>query len=157
MSHQGILPRRQVDQGAIPCAWRRTSAPADCLLKNDGLVHLCILCSVEKRDALPGSTPSKGVQPRCMLAQFRVVAGTKLGPASRIVPEPFSQSTAGCQISQPVIQRGIPLGDAARPDPIDEKAYAIRRLRLVVDPLDANVRLTGPRGACVHQLLRPAG
>ena len=156
MSHQGILPGRQVDHGASPALCDPTSALADCLLKNDGLVHLCILCSVEKRDALPGSTPSKCIQPRHVLAQFRAVAGTKLGPAFRIVPEPSSQLTAGCKLAQPVIQRGIPLSDAARPDPIDEKAHAIRPLRLIVDPLDANVRLTGRCGACV-QLLRPAG
>ena len=94
MSHQGIPPGPQVDEGANPRAWRRTSALAECVLKNDGLVHLCILCRIEKRDTHSGSTPSKCIQLSRVLAQFRAVARTKLGPASRIVPEPFSQPTA---------------------------------------------------------------
>ena len=85
------------------------------------------------------------VQLGCVLAEFGAVALTKFGPTFRVVAEPFAQLRARCKVAQPIMQRGIPLLDAARPDAIHEHAAAVGLCRFVVDTLDANIAFADRR------------
>jgi hypothetical protein len=59
--HRGFWDPAQGDT-APPPAPVFTSARLDHRLKNDGLIHLCILCGIDKRDALTRSKLSKRFQ-----------------------------------------------------------------------------------------------
>jgi hypothetical protein len=70
-----------------------------------------------------------------VLSEFRHVPPTKLIPARRIVPEPFSQFGARCDVFKPVIYRGSLLAEASRPEPVDQDARAIFGRGMLVGPL----------------------
>src|SRR6185312_547048 len=61
-----------------------------------------------------------------MLFDLRRVAAAKFLPAGGIVAKPFPQRGAGRYVLDPLIDGGIHLPDAARPQPIDQYPSTIR-------------------------------
>src|SRR5438093_13661373 len=60
-----------------------------------------------------------------MLAYLFHVAAAEFLPALRIVPEPFSQFGAGCELFHPSIYRGVSLLHATRPQPVNQYPGAV--------------------------------
>src|SRR6185437_2118189 len=61
-----------------------------------------------------------------MLLDLRRVAAAKFLPAGGIVAKPFPQRGAGRYVLGPLIDGGVHLPDAARPQPIDQYPSTIR-------------------------------
>jgi hypothetical protein len=86
--------------------------------------------------ALPQSFQRLGV-----FMKFPQVASAKLGPPKRIVAKPFSQLRARCPLAHPRVNGGRFLFDSARPQAVHEHAESIGLLRLIINSLDADIRL----------------
>src|SRR5262249_60941857 len=70
-----------------------------------------------------------------VLAQLCGVAAAKFLPALGIVREPFAELRRGRDLLHPVIERSLLFGDSARPQPVDENAFAVLCRGRVVGPL----------------------
>src|SRR5205809_6837313 len=67
--------------------------------------------------------------------ELGAVALLELRPSFGIMPEPFAQLAARSDVLQPQRQRGVLLGDAARPDPVHQHTLAVGLLGRLVDAL----------------------
>jgi hypothetical protein len=92
----------------------------------------------ERQRAHPGST-SELCQPRNIRAELIDVAASELREAAGLVAEPLSELTARRKVLRPLIELGLPFGDTAWPEAIDENAVSVPCRRGLVGPLQADV------------------
>ena len=108
--------------------------------KDYGVVVLLVASGID--GSLPAPCARGGAVPRFAPPvdfNLAAVARAKLGEAFGNVVKPFAQLITRCQLSRPLVQPGALVGDAARPNMIDEHAVAVVRLGRVVDTLGAHV------------------
>src|SRR5262249_43367026 len=74
------------------------------------------------------------------LSQFVPVTGLKLRPFRWIVAEPLSQLRARGDVLQPQVHGGAFLGQAARPEPLDQNPRPVVRRGLVVGAFELDHR-----------------
>lgn len=94
-----------------------------------------IFRSVEKRSATFTRERQQRGEGGRVGRELGTVAPSELSPAPCVVAEPLSQRCARCDLGQPCVERRAPLCDAARPEPIDEHADAVRFCRGFVNAL----------------------
>ncbi len=99
---------------------------------------LRIPCTVKKCHRAFFRCLENGLPGLRMLAEFRPVPLLEFRPFLRVMAEPGTQFRAGRDIFQPRVQFERLFLDPARPEPLDEKASAIRRLGRFVSPFDLN-------------------
>src|SRR5688500_5423693 len=87
-----------------------------------------------------------------VVAQLAAVAPLELGPLGRVVREPLAQLRRGRDLLEPQVHRRPDPGHAARPEPLDEHALAVRTRGFVVSALQADRHARAPSparpGAC---------
>ena len=122
-----------------------------------------LLCSVSLAPKTRVTRPVLAVAMSCSsaartLLELPCVTLLELVPLRGIVPEPLSEAGARRQILEPGVDLEIVLGDAPRPDPVDQHAVAIALGRSVVGALqlDRHRRRQLPMGA-VHRSIRHQG
>ena len=101
------------------------------------VVELPVARAVEQRDGAASGHLAQGLD-LGIAAQFVAISFLEFRPAFRLVIEPFAQVARWCGVLHPGFEGGLLLGNAARPETIDEDARAVVRCRLVIDTLDPN-------------------
>ena len=72
--------------------------------------------------------------------QFFEVPAFERGPTLRVASEPFAEFVAGRNLFEPEVYLCFRLGQAARPEPVDEDAEAIAGRRFLVGALEDETR-----------------
>src|SRR4051812_1707044 len=85
-----------------------------------------IACAENKRDTTARRQRCDPVQQDIVLTQLALVTTLELGPLARIVSEPLPQLRRRRELLHPLVDRHASLTHAARPQPVDEDATAIR-------------------------------
>jgi len=131
--------------------WVRASIPASSgrsrlrhatsqhLGEDDGVVVLRIVRGVHQRERALPRPASQGREPGALFAELLDVASTELIEPFRLMCEPLPQLRAGGKLLLPVVELGPVTRDATRPQPVDQDAVTVRRLRRVVCALQANI------------------
>src|SRR5690348_5922378 len=96
-----------------------------------------VLRALEQGDVTTSSVGRK------LTNQFRILP--KLGPVPlaegvpfcRIVSEPFAQCVAGREFLHPAVDLCLIFLESPRPEPVDQYAHAVRRVRRIVDSFDS--------------------
>jgi hypothetical protein len=99
-----------------------------------------IMGCIDKGDTASAGKFAQLVEPIAMPTDFLRVTESKFRPANRIVSEPLPQGSAGRNILRPQVDGGGCLGDAARPQTVDQDATAVGSGRSVVRSLQADIR-----------------
>jgi len=77
--------------------------------------------------------------------KLRPIAPVELGEPRRLMAVPAPQLMARREVGTPGVERKRGLGDAARPQAVDQDAPPVVRRPLLVDALDAHARLRRAR------------
>ena len=111
------------------------------------IVMLFIARPEDQRDWPLAGQPKQLIELFGMMLELgQYTAPSKLVPVTDIVPEPSSQFGAWREFPEPVIDSGLLLSHAARPQPVDEDTRAVGGRRLLVRPLEPDVELRRRRG-----------
>jgi hypothetical protein len=102
--------------------------------QDDGLVVLAIARAVDERDGTVLRSIGKRLPGLWIGVELSVIALHELIPACGIVAETLTQRGARRDIAQPSRKVQRILRDAARPEPIDEKACALVIAGRVIGP-----------------------
>jgi hypothetical protein len=104
-----------------------TTLPLQPRLQRDGVVVLRIFRRVEQRDASLARMPAQLAHRllRSLFLQLRGIGAAERGPVLRMAVEALAQGVAGRDLLQPQVDLRLVLGDAARPQAIDQDARAI--------------------------------
>src|SRR5512140_736547 len=119
-------------------AGRRLAHALQQLLEDDSVVALFVAGRVDQRDLLAAPRQVVEVLERrggLGLVQFVEVALAEDVPRERVGVEPLAQRIGGREVAQPLVDRGLVLGDAARPQAVDQDTQAVGHGRLVVGAL----------------------
>ena len=96
----------------------------------------------ESHGSIAGTTPEilEGVG---VPVELCAIAAPELVPALRIVAEPSPQIGRGRNFLEPLVQLGLCLAEAARPQAIYEDSCAVCSFRLLIRALEPEVRSGG--------------
>ena len=101
---------------------------------------------VDEGDRALLGTAAEIRQPFCLLGEFGAVAAAELVPTFGIMAEPSAQFRTWRDFLDPLVEPGLRLADAARPQAIDENSCAVRPFGRIVRALEPDVR-SGDRAA----------
>src|SRR4051794_12859889 len=95
------------------------------LLERDRVVVLGVLGAEDQGDVASFGPPDQLLERARTLLEFPGVTLPELVPFLRVVPEPFPEAGARRQILEPYVDPEVVLGDAPRPDAVDQNATAV--------------------------------
>lgn len=107
--------------------------------QHHGLVVFLVLCGVHEGDGVVGGDERPQLLRRGVVIQLGAVLRSEFREPLGIVPEPLAQIVARPDLPQPQVHGSVRLGDASRPQPIDENPVAVAGIRSLVHALDAHI------------------
>jgi hypothetical protein len=88
----------------------------------EGMIVVRLLGRIDEGDRALMGTATELVQRFCVLGEFVAVSAAELVPTFGIMAEPGAQLCARGDLLDPVVEPGVCLADAARPQAIDENS-----------------------------------
>src|SRR5262249_4425245 len=133
------VPGRQRKPATSSPGRSRLPALHQHIAQHNGIIVRFVTRGEDERDRpLPRKRPQP-LERVGMLAQLFEITAPEFLPALRIVAEPFSQYAARRDILHPLVDRGVRLLDAPRPQPVDQYALAVARRRHLIGALQLDV------------------
>ena len=109
----------------------------DELAERDGLIVPLIAGGIEQRNGAVLRFEFFDLPHEFLLvAQFLAISRRKSCPALRVMREPFAQRVLRSDLFHPKIQARSLLGDAARPQTVNQYAKAVALYRQIIDAFD---------------------
>ena len=92
------------------------------LPQHEGMIVVPVPGRIDEGDRAFSGTATEIGQRFCVLGELFAVPAAKLVPMFGIMAEPSAQLCAWGNFLDPVVEPGVRLADAARPQPIDENS-----------------------------------
>ena len=119
-----------------------SAAPVQVSLERHGVVAILVACRVDERDGAVAGLLAQIGHPVALLLQFGPVPSLKRLPAIRVMAEPFPQPWTGRDVAEPQGEACLLLGQATRPEPIDEDAAPVGSGRFFIGAFELDHRGT---------------
>ena len=122
----------------VPVVGPAVSLFPQIVLQRQRVVVLFVPRAVEQCDVAAPGRLAERIARLAAVGQLGEIAAAELGPLGRIVPEPASQLVARRDLLEPRVQAKVRLLDAARSEPLHQKAGAVVALGRIIDSFDAD-------------------